>query len=60
VWVWQLTAARFEAVLSNAQPLAADGSGTEGSDCDLGLAERILPRASDLWVKASLDYKQRL
>ena len=23
-------------------------------------AERILPRASDLWVQASLDYKQRL
>jgi hypothetical protein len=23
-------------------------------------AERILPRASDLWVRASLDYKQRL
>jgi hypothetical protein len=26
----------------------------------LALAERILPRASDLWVQASLDYKQRL
>ena len=24
------------------------------------VAERILPRASDLWVQASLDYKQRL
>jgi hypothetical protein len=23
-------------------------------------AERILPRASELWVQASLDYKQRL
>jgi hypothetical protein len=23
-------------------------------------AERVLPRASDLWVQASLDYKQRL
>jgi hypothetical protein len=23
-------------------------------------AERILPRASDLWVQTSLDYKQRL
>jgi hypothetical protein len=29
----------------------------EGS---LAFAERILPRASDLWVQASLDYKQRL
>ena len=26
----------------------------------LAVAERILPRASDLWVQASLDYKQRL
>ena len=26
----------------------------------LPFAERILPRASDLWVQASLDYKQRL
>jgi hypothetical protein len=26
----------------------------------LASAERILPRASDLWVQASLDYKQRL
>ncbi len=26
----------------------------------LAFAERILPRASDLWVHASLDYKQRL
>ena len=26
----------------------------------LTFAERILPRASDLWVQASLDYKQRL
>jgi hypothetical protein len=26
----------------------------------LAFAERILPRASDLWVEASLDYKQRL
>ncbi len=26
----------------------------------LQFAERILPRASDLWVQASLDYKQRL
>ena len=26
----------------------------------LVFAERILPRASDLWVQASLDYKQRL
>jgi hypothetical protein len=26
----------------------------------LAFAERILPRASDLWVPASLDYKQRL
>jgi hypothetical protein len=26
----------------------------------LAFAERILPRASDLWVQASLDYKQRL
>ena len=26
----------------------------------LALAERVLPRASDLWVQASLDYKQRL
>ncbi len=26
----------------------------------LGFAERILPRASDQWVQASLDYKQRL
>jgi hypothetical protein len=25
--------------------------------CDV---ERILPRASDLWVRASLDYKERL
>ena len=25
----------------------------------LAFAERILPRASDLWVQASLDYKQR-
>jgi hypothetical protein len=40
--------------------LAADGSGAEGSDGDLALAERILPRASDLWVQASLDYKQPL
>ena len=23
-------------------------------------SERILPRASDLWIQASLDYKQRL
>ena len=26
----------------------------------LAFAERILPRAVDLWVQASLDYKQRL
>ncbi len=26
----------------------------------VAFAERILPRASDLWVQASLDYKQRL
>ena len=26
----------------------------------LAFAERILPRASDVWVQASLDYKQRL
>jgi hypothetical protein len=26
----------------------------------LAFAERIVPRASDLWVQASLDYKQRL
>jgi hypothetical protein len=26
----------------------------------LAFAERILPRASDLWVQASLDHKQRL
>jgi hypothetical protein len=26
----------------------------------LAFAERILPRASDLWVQSSLDYKQRL
>ena len=26
----------------------------------LAFAERILPRASDLWGQASLDYKQRL
>ena len=26
----------------------------------LAFAERILPRESDLWVQASLDYKQRL
>ena len=26
----------------------------------LAFAERILPRASDLWVQASLEYKQRL
>ncbi|MCC7176914.1 MAG: recombinase family protein [Acidobacteria bacterium] len=26
----------------------------------LAFAERILPRASDIWVQASLDYKQRL
>jgi hypothetical protein len=26
----------------------------------LAFAERILPRASDLWVQASVDYKQRL
>jgi hypothetical protein len=26
----------------------------------LAFAERVLPRASDLWVQASLDYKQRL
>jgi hypothetical protein len=26
----------------------------------LAFAERILPRASDLWVQASLDCKQRL
>ena len=26
----------------------------------LAFAERILPRASDMWVQASLDYKQRL
>jgi hypothetical protein len=26
----------------------------------LAFAERILPRASDLWVQGSLDYRQRL
>ena len=26
----------------------------------LAFAERSLPRASDLWLQASLDYKQRL
>ena len=26
----------------------------------LAFAERVLPRASDLWVQASLDQKQRL
>ena len=26
----------------------------------LAFAERILPRASELWVQASLDYRQRL
>jgi hypothetical protein len=29
-------------------------------DAILAFAERILPRASDLWVQASLDYRQRL
>jgi hypothetical protein len=26
----------------------------------LAFAERILPRSADLWVQASLDYRQRL
>jgi hypothetical protein len=26
----------------------------------LAFAERVLPRASDLWVQASFDYTQRL
>ena len=26
----------------------------------MAFAERILPRVSDLWAQASLDYKQRL
>jgi hypothetical protein len=36
---------------------AVDELDVEGS---LAFAERILPRASDLWVQATLDYKQRL
>ena len=36
---------------------AVDELDVEGN---LAFAERILPRASDLWVQASLDYKQRL
>jgi len=36
---------------------AVDEFDVQGS---LAFAERILPRASDLWVQASLDYKQRL
>jgi hypothetical protein len=41
-----------------------DGRGEATDELDvqgiLAFAERILPRASDLWVQASLDYKQRL
>jgi hypothetical protein len=36
---------------------AAENMNVEGI---LAFAELILPRASDLWVQASLDYKQRL
>jgi hypothetical protein len=36
-------------------------AGTRPEFCArVAFAERILPRASDLWVQASLDYKQRL
>jgi hypothetical protein len=39
-------------------------AGCAGHELDvegiLAFAERIVPRASDLWVQASLDYKQRL
>ena len=47
------------ATLSLPQPNrpAVDELDVEGI---LAFAERILPRASDLWVQASLDYKQRL
>ena len=38
-----------------------DGEATDELDVQgiLAFAERILPRASDLWVQASLAYKQR-
>jgi hypothetical protein len=44
--------------------VGAPGPGDRVDELDvegiLAFAERILPRASDLWVQASLDYKQRL
>jgi DNA invertase Pin-like site-specific DNA recombinase len=44
--------------------LRIDRHATELEELDvagiLGFAERVLPRAADLWVQASLDQKQRL
>jgi hypothetical protein len=48
---------REELTLSKNHTEAVDELDVEGI---LAFAERILPRASDLWVQASLDYKQRL
>ncbi len=48
----ELTLARID---HHAEPV--DELDVEGI---LAFAERMLPRASDLWVQASLDYKRRL
>ena len=48
----ELTLARIDRHSGQLEELDVEGI--------LAFAERILPRASDLWVQASLDYKQRL
>ncbi len=48
----ELTLARIERHSGQLEELDVEGI--------LAFAERILPRASDLWVQASLDYRQRL
>ncbi len=48
----ELTLAKIDHHADAVDELAVEGI--------LAFAERILPRASDLWVQASLDYKQRL
>ena len=47
----ELTLARIDRHSGQLEELDVEGI--------LGFAERILPRASDLWVQASLDQRQR-
>ena len=52
----RVPAKRISTILNSAQ-LETRKMAKEGI---LAFAERILPRAADLWVQASLDYRQRL